>query len=126
MSCLGGVMAEAAVAEQSLVLRMARGASPGSLMLGYHPGSHSFGIGWGGQGCSLSPSPCLLPHRQLESWQERAQVRQRPHKGPEEQEDETEPKTSPSPLNLAPGTESPHTPCQDGALISDQPRFTWL
>lgn len=40
--------------------------------------------------------------RQLESWQEGAQVRQGPHKGPEEHEDETGPKTSPSPLNLAP------------------------
>ncbi|XP_032977419.1 leucine-rich repeat-containing protein 56 isoform X3 [Rhinolophus ferrumequinum] len=40
--------------------------------------------------------------RQLESWQEGAKVPRGPRRGPEAQEDETGPKTSPSPLNLAP------------------------
>ncbi|KAM5222772.1 leucine-rich repeat-containing protein 56 [Hipposideros larvatus] len=39
--------------------------------------------------------------RQLESWQEEAKVPRGPQRGPEEQEDETGPKTSPSPPSMA-------------------------
>lgn len=61
MSCLVGVLAGAALAEQSLAPRMAEGAGHGSLRPGCHPRVTLFWDWLQGQGCSFTYFPTSAP-----------------------------------------------------------------
>lgn len=95
---------------------MAGAAGRGSLRLGDHPRAHSFGNGPKGRAAPPPPSG-PLPSRYLESQQEGATAPWGPRGAPEEQEDESKPRTPSGPQCLVPGTESDPTHCPRPAFI---------